>query len=62
MKDGMGKAKLFWELQRPFTLVMPALGIVSGAVAAYGAAPRFVCVEASLRIGLWRKKAGISKT
>jgi len=31
---------LFLELSRPFTLVAPALGVVSGAVTAAGAAPR----------------------
>lgn len=31
-----------WELVRPFTLVAPALGILSGAVTAYGAHPRYV--------------------
>ena len=37
-----------WELVRPFTLVAPALGLVSGAVTAYGARPRFVHAQASL--------------
>ena len=36
----MKKAALFLEFSRPFTLVAPALGFVSGAVTAYGAAPR----------------------
>ncbi len=31
-----------WELVRPFTLVAPALGMLSGAVTAYGAHPRYV--------------------
>ena len=31
---------LFLELSRPFTLVAPALGVVSGAITAAGAAPR----------------------
>ena len=30
-----------WEIARPFTLVAPALGMLSGAITAYGAAPRF---------------------
>lgn len=30
-----------WEIARPFTLVTPALGMLSGAITAYGAAPRF---------------------
>lgn len=29
-----------WELARPFTLLAPALGMLSGALTAYGAAPR----------------------
>lgn len=36
----MNKAALLLEFSRPFTLVAPALGFVSGAVTAYGAAPR----------------------
>ena len=36
----MKKARLLLEFSRPFTLVAPALGFVSGAVTAYGAAPR----------------------
>jgi 4-hydroxybenzoate polyprenyltransferase len=36
----MKKAGLLLEFSRPFTLVAPALGFVSGAVTAYGAAPR----------------------
>jgi len=40
-----------WDLVRPFTLIAPALGLVSGAVAAYGARPRFVHARESL--GAW---------
>ena len=36
----MKHAALLLEFSRPFTLVAPALGFVSGAVTAYGAAPR----------------------
>jgi 4-hydroxybenzoate polyprenyltransferase len=36
----IGRARLYLELSRPFTLVAPALGVVSGAVTAAGAAPR----------------------
>ena len=35
-----GKASLYFELSRPFTLVAPALGFASGAVTAAGAHPR----------------------
>ncbi len=35
-----GLAALLLEFSRPFTLVAPALGFVSGAITAYGAAPR----------------------
>ena len=34
-------AAAIWEIARPFTLVAPALGMLSGAVTAYGASPRF---------------------
>jgi 4-hydroxybenzoate polyprenyltransferase len=36
----MKRAALLLELSRPFTLVAPALGFLSGAATAYGAAPR----------------------
>ena len=36
----MKKPALLLEFSRPFTLVAPALGFVSGAATAYGAAPR----------------------
>ncbi len=36
----MKRAALLLEFSRPFTLVAPALGFVSGAVTAYGAVPR----------------------
>src|SRR5258706_12236820 len=36
----MKNATLLLELSRPFTLVAPALGFLSGAATAYGAAPR----------------------
>jgi chlorophyll/bacteriochlorophyll a synthase len=36
----MTRARLLLEFSRPFTLVAPALGFVSGAVTAYGAVPR----------------------
>jgi 4-hydroxybenzoate polyprenyltransferase len=35
-----GRGRLYLELSRPFTLVAPALGVVSGAVTAAGASPR----------------------
>jgi 4-hydroxybenzoate polyprenyltransferase len=35
-----GRARVWAELSRPFTLVAPALGFASGAVTAAGAAPR----------------------
>jgi 4-hydroxybenzoate polyprenyltransferase len=34
-------AAAVWEIMRPFTLVAPARGMLSGAVTAYGASPRF---------------------
>ena len=36
----MASPRLLLEFSRPFTLVAPALGFASGAVTAYGAAPR----------------------
>lgn len=36
----LSKAQVYWELARPFTLLPPLLGFVSGAVTAYGAPPR----------------------
>lgn len=33
---------LYWELSRPFTLVAPALGMLSGGVTAFGAQPKEV--------------------
>jgi len=36
----MKKAAILLEFSRPFTLVAPALGFLSGAATAYGAAPR----------------------
>jgi 4-hydroxybenzoate polyprenyltransferase len=36
----IARARLYLELARPFTLVAPALGVVSGAATAAGAAPR----------------------
>jgi len=32
-----GKARVFLDFARPFTLMPPALGVVSGAVTAWGA-------------------------
>jgi geranylgeranylglycerol-phosphate geranylgeranyltransferase len=33
------KLKLYWRLARPFTLLPPAIGMISGAFTAYGASP-----------------------
>ena len=38
--SGSPRARVLLEFSRPFTLVAPALGFVSGAATAYGAAPR----------------------
>ena len=40
--NGNSKAALWLELSRPFTLVAPALGVVSGAITGAGAEPRDV--------------------
>lgn len=37
---GASSVALYWEFARPFTLLPPLLGFVSGAVTAYGAPPR----------------------
>ena len=39
-RGAASRAAVWLELARPFTLVAPALGVVSGAVTAVGAAPR----------------------
>jgi 4-hydroxybenzoate polyprenyltransferase len=44
-----GSLSAAWELVRPFTLVAPALGMLSGAVTAYGASPRFAHAGGSAR-------------
>ncbi|MCX7957451.1 MAG: UbiA family prenyltransferase [Deltaproteobacteria bacterium] len=33
--------KIYLEIMRPFTLIAPSLGIISGAITAFGAEPRF---------------------
>ena len=33
----MNRLKVYWRLGRPFTMVAPALGMVSGAITALGA-------------------------
>ncbi|MEK7486813.1 MAG: UbiA family prenyltransferase, partial [Planctomycetota bacterium] len=35
----MNKLKIYWRFARPFTLLPPAIGMISGALTAYGAAP-----------------------
>lgn len=35
------RLKLYWEFSRPFTLLPPALGMISGGITALGAAPRW---------------------
>lgn len=50
----MERLRLYWRLGRPFTMVAPALGMVSGAICALGAhgAPAFATVM------LWRMIGG----
>jgi 4-hydroxybenzoate polyprenyltransferase len=45
-----GKARAFVELARPFTLLPPALGVVSGAVTAWGAGHHHLPVTWSLAV------------
>jgi geranylgeranylglycerol-phosphate geranylgeranyltransferase len=33
---------IYWEFARPFTLLMPAIGVLAGGIVAWGAAPRAV--------------------
>ena len=37
LPDSMASGKAYVELARPFTLLPPALGVLSGAVTAWGA-------------------------
>ena len=32
---------IYWEFARPFTLLMPAIGMIAGGIIAWGAGPRF---------------------
>ncbi|HEY5908794.1 MAG TPA: UbiA family prenyltransferase, partial [Vicinamibacteria bacterium] len=51
---GGSKAKAYLELARPFTLLPPALGVVSGAVSAWGAGHSKPSVTAALLLPvLW---------
>ena len=34
--------RIYWEFARPFTLLMPAIGVLAGGLVAWGAEPRFV--------------------
>jgi 4-hydroxybenzoate polyprenyltransferase len=36
----LSRLKLYWELARPFTLLAPAVGMLSGGITAMGASPR----------------------
>jgi len=38
----MKKYGIYWEFSRPFTLLMPAVGLLAGGLVAWGAEPRFV--------------------
>jgi chlorophyll/bacteriochlorophyll a synthase len=37
----LDRLKLYWEFSRPFTLLPPALGMISGAITALGADPKW---------------------
>ena len=55
LPSGMGeRVRIYWRLGRPFTMVAPALGMVSGAITALGSAggPAFATVM------LWRMLGG----
>ena len=36
----MRNHRIYWEFARPFTLLMPAIGMLAGGIVAWGAAPR----------------------
>ena len=38
----MKNHNVYWEFSRPFTLLMPAIGMLAGGIVAWGAAPRAV--------------------
>lgn len=38
----MKRYGIYWEFSRPFTLLMPAIGLLAGGIVAWGAAPRSV--------------------
>ncbi len=40
-KTSKSPVGIYVEIMRPFTLIAPALGIISGAITAYGASPKF---------------------
>src|ERR671930_50496 len=49
--------RVHWELARPFTLLMPAVGIVGGGLVAWGADPRHVSTWAATPAGVATKIA-----
>lgn len=54
------RAALYWEFARPFTLVAPALGILSGGVTAFGAHPHETFAwHHVVNIGLGTLMAGV---
>lgn len=46
--------RIYWEFSRPFTLLMPAVGMIAGGLVAWGAEPRFVSswVDSPWKVGL----------
>ena len=38
----MSTYRIYWEFARPFTLLMPAVGMIAGGIVAWGADPRHV--------------------
>ncbi|GAB4292822.1 MAG: chlorophyll synthase ChlG [Myxococcota bacterium] len=58
MNTYLQNIKYGWELLRPFTLTLPALGIISGAITAYGAFPRFSHGEPSTELWLFKLALG----
>lgn len=49
----MNKLQVYWEFARPFTLLMPAVGMAAGGIVAWGADPRFQTDWGNPGAGVW---------
>ncbi len=48
----MRTCRVYWEFSRPFTLLMPAIGMIAGGIVAWGADPRHVSAWTGSRSGV----------